>query len=127
MSNAAVDLYRGLAPQDSLDALAATLAVSVSNASLDCLAQAARVDPRHLEHRDLNLKYGLKGATVAAELLRLLESRRGQGSKSVTVGNVKVEAGGQAIVGNVNSGRPRDEAKPDSLSPTPRAKKQKSA
>ena len=47
ISNAAVDLYRGLAPQDSLDALAATLAVSVSNASLDCLAQAARVDPRH--------------------------------------------------------------------------------
>ena len=47
ISNAAVDLYRGLAPQDSLDALAATLAVSVSNASLDYLAQAARVDPRH--------------------------------------------------------------------------------
>src|SRR6476660_3004286 len=45
ISNAAVDL--GLAPQDSLDALPATLAVSVSNASLDCLAQAARVDPRH--------------------------------------------------------------------------------
>ena len=61
---------------------------------------------------------------MAAELLRLLESRRGQGSKSVTVGNVKVEAGGQAIVGNVDAGRPRDEAKPDATPSEPHAKKQ---
>jgi hypothetical protein len=127
MSDGAVELYRRLAPKDALDEIAAVLAVSVSNASLDCLAQAARVAPQHLDHRDLNLKHGLKGAAVAADLIRLLDSRRGQSSKSVSVGNVNVEAGGQAIVGNVGTGPRRNEVEPDNKASAFRAKKQKTA
>jgi hypothetical protein len=107
-------LYRSLAPRnaDAEDSVLATLAVSVTNVSLDCLARAVSSD--QLPTRDLNLRHGLKGVRVAAELIRALDSRRGRNQKAVTVGNVNVGSGGQAIVGNVQSGRARDEAESDS-------------
>ena len=42
------------------------LAVGVTNASLDCLAQASNLSVEQVQLRDLNLRHGLKGATVAS-------------------------------------------------------------
>ena len=64
-----VDLYIGLQPKDSLESILAGLIVSVSNATHDCLSQAARAPVQELQHRDLNLRQGLKGAVVAARLI----------------------------------------------------------
>jgi hypothetical protein len=55
--------------------------------------------------RELNLRYGLKAAEVAAQLIRAREDRNREKPDRVSVGAVNVEAGGQAIVGNVKSGR----------------------
>jgi hypothetical protein len=99
------ELYRKLAPRDAADKLLALLAVSVTNASLDCLQQAARVPPHNLPLRELNLRLGLKGAEVATNLVKALDERCREKSDKVTVGAVNVEAGGQAIVGNVKSTR----------------------
>jgi hypothetical protein len=112
ISEASVDLYEGLQPKDALDAALGMLLVGVTNASLDCLSQAARVRPGELQCRDVNLRYGLKGAVVAAELAKVLEARRGKNPNNVTVGTVNVEPGGQAIVGNVEAGR-RDKGTDD--------------
>jgi len=105
LAEAALDLYFDLAPSDATESILSMLAVSVASASLDCLTQAANANPTWIEGRDLNLRHGLKGAAVAAELVKVLDARHGNGPKKVTVGSVNVEAGGQAIVGNVESRR----------------------
>ena len=75
--------------------------VALSNATMNCFDRANWGFERS---RELNLRYGIKGAATFAGLAKLYDSRRGQGGQTVTVGKVNVEAGGQAIVGNVNSG-----------------------
>src|SRR5262245_51920619 len=59
-------LYRGIGPKDSIEGFTA-LAVGLTNASLDCLAHAVRCHERP-DVRDLNLRHGIKGAVVAADL-----------------------------------------------------------
>ena len=107
IGEATCHLYQRLAPRDAQESILALLAVSSTNASLDCFALAARVPLDNLPLRELNLTLGLKSANVAAELIKTLDDRRREKPDRVSVGAVNVEAGGQAIVGNVNSeGRP---------------------
>ena len=58
------DLYMGLKPKNALESILGSLIVSVSNATNDCLSQAARVRPTEIQFRDVNLRHALKGATV---------------------------------------------------------------
>jgi hypothetical protein len=103
MTDGPFDLYKNIQKRDALDSMLAMLATSLTSASLDCLSQAALSNPANLQVRDLNLRHGMKAAAVAAELVRALDNRRGEKSEKVTVGKVNVEAGGQAIVGNVGA------------------------
>ena len=106
MAMASFDLYQRLKPRDAQESILCMLTVGVTNASLDCLAQAALLRVDALPMRDLNLRHGLKGAAVAGELIKALDERRRQKPEKVTVGNVNVEAGGQAIVGTVEAPAP---------------------
>ena len=54
---------------------------------------------------------------MAVELVKALDNRRGAKSEKVTVGQVNVEAGGQAIVGNVEAA-PHSGASPTKPSKT---------
>jgi hypothetical protein len=101
--NDAVDMHRRLSPQDPIESILGRLIIAVTNLSMDCLGRATQCH-NALPALDLNLKYGMKGAAVVAELVKVFDSRRGHGPKKVTVGNVNVEAGGQAIVGNLEAG-----------------------
>ncbi len=105
MAEGSLDLYHGLQPRNALESAISMLLVGVTNASLDCLSLAARIHPEELQVRDLNLRHGLRGAEVAAKLAEALETCRGNTPGNVKVGNVKVESGGQAIVGNVQVGK----------------------
>jgi hypothetical protein len=110
-------LYNQFRPQDPAEAMLAALSMEVKNATSDCLMEAARTKA-HPNIRDMNLKNGFKGALVAAELLDRLDRRRRNDPKAVTVGNVNVEAGGQAIVGNVETrGQPHKAPKPENSKP----------
>jgi hypothetical protein len=100
LSDGAVDLYDALAPKDAIDSMLGSAMVALSNATMNCFDRANWGFERS---RELNLRYGIKGAATLAELSKLYDSRRGQGQQAVTVGKVNVEAGGQAIVGNVDS------------------------
>jgi len=82
----------------------ATLAARLTQAGLDSLSQAALSSPLYPQLRDLNLQHGIKAAAVAAELIKAIDNRACDKSEKVTVGKVNVEAGGQAIVGNVETG-----------------------
>ena len=77
MAPGAMDLYDQFGPEDAAEVILFMLAVSVTSASLDCLTHAASTPPDHLETRDINLRHGLKGAAVAAELIKALDARRG--------------------------------------------------
>jgi hypothetical protein len=103
MTEGTFHLYQNIEKRDALDSMLAMLSCSITSASLDCLSQAALSDPKHLDIRDLNLRHGLKGAAMAIELVKALDSRRVAKSEKVTVGQVNVEAGGQAIVGNIET------------------------
>jgi len=116
MMDDAIDLYRSLGPQDPIESLLGRLMIGVTNSSMDCLGRAARCN-QSLPARDLNLRYGIKGTAVVADLVKVWESHRGQGRQNVTVGTVSVEAGGQAVVGNVEIGEQRKQP----MSPIPRA------
>ena len=109
LMDGAVGLYQSLEPQDPTESIIARLIVASTNATMDSLGRAAQCDDLS-RARDLNLRYGLKAAPVVADLIKLLASYRGQsqGRQTVTVREVNVEAGGQAIVGNVEVGDRRN-------------------
>jgi hypothetical protein len=109
----AVDLYASLRPKDAIDSILARLTVGLTNLTMDCVDRAGISGTKPA--RDVNLRYAMKGATVVVELIKARESRRGQGGQNVTVGKVNVEAGGQAIVGNIETGERRKATKPQSV------------
>jgi hypothetical protein len=56
--------------------------------------------------RDMNLKHAAKLMALYAQQVAALNKHRGKGQQKVTVEHVHVAAGGQAIVGNIEtSGR----------------------
>jgi len=83
MTEGALHLYENIEKRDALDSALSMLFCSITSASLDCLAQAANSDPKHLQIRNLNLRHGMKGAAVTIELAKALDSRRGAKSEKV--------------------------------------------
>jgi len=99
-------LYLGLDPKNTPQAMMATLAITAFNISSTCLADGSgrNISP---QERDINIKLGLKATGVAADLIEKFQAMRHGSQKSFKVGRVNVEAGGQAIVGNIQSTRQR--------------------
>ena len=64
---------------------------------------AAQID-QSFAGRELGLKYGDKLVRSFAALALTLDRHRGKGQQVVRVEHVTVQAGGQAIVGNVTQG-----------------------
>ncbi len=101
ISEASMARYREFAPADATERLLASLSVSLQSAAMTSLQYAAGT--KSLPARTEELNNAIKAARAAAELLGQLGLRRGRGKQTVAVGQVTVETGGQAIVGNVNS------------------------
>jgi hypothetical protein len=95
-------LYQDFQAADPVDSILARLMVGISNMSMDALSRATRTD--RFDVRELELKSATKGALVVAELAKAYDARRDREKRTVNVGQVNVEAGGQAVVGNVNPG-----------------------
>ena len=104
----ALRLYAALQSEDPVESIIDRLVVASANASMGSYQRAAnneKTDVRHLEPRS-----AMKGTEVVGNLIKLRDGRRGTGHQNVTVGSLKVESGGQAIVGNVNAKKTEDEA-----------------
>ena len=84
----------------------ATLAITAFNISSTCLADGSGRNIS-LQEREINVKLGLKASDAAAALIEKFEAMRHGSQKSFKVGRVNVEAGCQAIVGNIQSTRQR--------------------
>lgn len=95
-----VAYYASIGPSDALESALARVIVGVTNSAMDCLGRAARTDERQ-KSREVELGLGLKASQTLAELIGVFDKHRGRDRPKVAVGQVNVQAGGKAIVGNV--------------------------
>lgn len=94
-----VALHSALQSSDPTDSILNRLTVAMTNSVMDCHARAAQTsNPKAI---DTNLRHAVKGTKAVIDLVEARERRRGP--KQIMVGKVNVEAGGQAIVGNVET------------------------
>lgn len=100
----ALELYESLEPADGAEGMLAMQMVGTHDAALECLRRAALSNQTY-HGRDMALKHAQKLMTLYTKQLETLNKHRGKGQQKVTVEHVNVQAGGQAIVGNVKAGQ----------------------
>ena len=116
LKDGSVALYQSLNPRYGEESVLARLIVAGANASMDCFGLAAQSGQSD-RARELNLKLGFKGAETVKGLVQMLDSGRRQGPQNVlvgtvnnvTVGEVNVEKGAQAIVGTIEGEQQKNE------------------
>ena len=92
--------------------------LATHNAAMECYRRAM-IAEQTLEGRRENLNQANKLARTYATLIEALNRHRGKGQQKVTVEHVHVHAGGQAVVGMVETPGGGDRAKSEEQ---PRAK-----
>ena len=111
----ALEHFNSLEPADGAEGLLALQMVGTHFAALECLRRAA-LPSQTLVGLEHSLKHAQKLMALYAKQLETLNRHRGKGQQKVTVEHIRVESGGQAIVGSVETGRRQDaEAKPPQL------------
>jgi hypothetical protein len=99
LRNDVVGLYSSLQSGDPIESILDRLIVGMLNNVMACHARAAQTyDPRAL---DVNLRHAEKGSKAIVDLVQTRERRRNP--NGLVVGSVNVEAGGQAILANVET------------------------
>ena len=96
----AYEALQEIAPRSELEGMLAGQMIASHNAAMECLRRAM-MESQTFEGRDLNLKHATKLMGLYERQLAALDKHRGKGQQRITVEHVTVEAGGQAIVGNV--------------------------
>jgi hypothetical protein len=113
VTEGAIALYTSFNPRDAYESVAARLTVGLTNCAMASMARAAKQGCT-ANARELEMRVTIKSASAVTELLKVLE-HRGASRQTVTVGQVTVQPGGQAIVGNVG---PRPQPSADEPTPT---------
>ena len=102
-ADAAAQRFLRIDPRDTVEQMLATQMIALHTASLDCVQRAMLPDqPGDIRREELNL--ATKASRAFAQLAETFDRRRRGGSQKMTVEHVHVHAGGQAIVGNVETG-----------------------
>jgi hypothetical protein len=97
---AAVEAIAALAPRDDLEGMLAVQMFATHNAAIECV-RLAMLEGQTVAERDLNLKHAAKLLGLYPRQVEALDKHRGKGQQKIVVEHVTVNAGGQAIVGNV--------------------------
>ena len=101
---AAVAALTGIAPQDELEGMLAGQLVAANAAAMECYRRAMH-NEQTFEGRKENLAQANKLSRTYVTLLEALNRHRGKGGQQkVTVEHVHIHAGGQAVVGAVQTG-----------------------
>ena len=123
LQHGAQELVDEFAPADAVELTFAPVIVGIRNAVMTSIHLATRGSD---ERRDVELNTAFKGAGVLAQLLEAFDAHRGHGGRRFTVGNVNVESGAQAIVGNVET-TPRQEPRTEDSTIEPNKRKPRAA
>ena len=100
----AIDLFESLEPSDGIEAMLATQMVGTHNAIVECLRRAM-LKEQPLEAYKVYLSQAERLMGLYTRHLNALAKHRGKTQPNITVGQVNVESGGQAIVGNVEAAK----------------------
>jgi hypothetical protein len=92
----------GIGPKDELEGMMATQLIAAHSAAMECYRRAM-LKEQTFEGRRENLNQANKLSRTYATLLEALNRHRGKGQQKVTVEHVHVHAGGQAVVGLVET------------------------
>ena len=117
-------MLQGIKPRDEIEGMLAAQMVATHSAAMDCLRRAM-VEGQTFEGRDINLKHAAKFLSIYSRQIEVLNKHRGKGQQKVTVEYVNIEAGGQAVVGNIETGKrsskqdPRPEQSPNAIANEP--------
>lgn len=117
--SATVAALVGIGPRDELEGMMAAQLIAAHNAAMECYRRAM-LGEQTFEGRHENLNQANKLSRTWTVLLEALNRHRGKGQQKVTVEHVHVYAGGQAVVGLVETPGGGDRAK---LEEQPHAKK----
>ena len=99
----AIDLFESLGPTDGIEGMLGVQMVGTHNASVECLKRAM-ICGQSLEVRMVYLSQAERMMGMYMRHVDALSRHRGGGRPNIMVGQVNVESGGQAIVGNVGVG-----------------------
>jgi hypothetical protein len=99
----AIDLFESIGPADAIEGMLAAQMVGTHNATMECLRRAMIYD-QSLEAQKVYLSQAERLMNLYTRHVDALARHRGSGQPNITVGQVNVESGGQAIVGNVGVG-----------------------
>jgi len=102
-ANRAVALLAGIAPQDELESMLAVQMIAVHNAAMRT-AKLAMLTGQTFEGKRANMNYAAKMMALFTSQMEALKKYRTGGQQKVVVEHVNVNEGGQAIVGQVNTG-----------------------
>jgi hypothetical protein len=100
----------GIAPREELEAMIAAQLLAAHNAAMECYRRAM-LSEQTFEGRRENLNQASRLSRTYTTLLEALNRHRGKGQQKVTVEHVHVHAGGQAVVGLVETPGGGDQAK----------------
>ena len=92
----------GIAPKDELEGMMAAQLIAAHNAAMECYRRAM-IGEQTFEGWRENLNQANKLSRTWATMLDALNRNRGKGQQKVTVEHVHVHAGGQAMVGMVET------------------------
>ena len=101
--NASLALLSGIAPQDELECALAAQMIAVHNLSMESLRKAIIPD-QTTDGVTLNTNRAVKLSRTFVTQMEALQKYRNKGQQTIQVQHVSVEDGGQAVVGNVNTG-----------------------
>jgi hypothetical protein len=100
--SATIAALAGIGPKDELEGMMAAQLIAAHNAAMECYRRAM-IAEQTFEGRRENLAQAGKLSRTYAVLLDALNRHRGKGQQKVTVEHVHVHAGGQAVVGMVET------------------------
>ncbi len=101
---AAIAMLEGIQPQGEIEGLLAAQMVAAHNAAMECLRRAMR-EGQPFAIRDQSLKHAAKFMSMYARQVEVLDKHRGKGQQKMTIEHINIESGGQAIVGQVETGK----------------------
>jgi len=100
----------GIGPKDEIEGMIGAQLLAAHNAAMECYRRAM-LSEQTFEGRRENLNQASKLSRTYTALLEVLNRHRGKGQQKVTVEHVHVHAGGQAVVGMVETPGGGDQAK----------------
>jgi len=112
----------GIGPKDVLEGMMAAQLIASHNAAMECYRRAMIGEQTFIGRQEA-LNQANKLSRTFATLLDALNRHRGKGQQKVTVEHVHVHAGGQAVVGMVETpgggDQRKSEGQPDAIASAP--------